>query len=112
MNSENFFKKNKCSINKIYPKLKLKKNTSNINIKPLSIAKKNDLTFYDSKKYKKLANSTYCKRCNFKTKTRRMKKIRSTFAPDSKQYKSRRNLKIRQYKQKLRAFQYEKILFI
>ena len=63
MNSENFFKKNKCSINKIYPKLKLKKNTSNINIKPLSIAKKNDLTFYDSKKYKKLANSTKASYC-------------------------------------------------
>ena len=52
MNSENFFKKNKCSINKIYPKLKLKKNTSNINIKPLSIAKKMILLFMTPKNIK------------------------------------------------------------
>ena len=45
--TEIFFKKNKIQIKKLYPNNKFKKNILINNVKPLSSAKINDLTFYD-----------------------------------------------------------------
>ena len=56
--SINFFKKNKISINKLFPSYKFKKNLLINDVKPLYLAKKNDLTFYDSKKYEDNARSS------------------------------------------------------
>ena len=53
-----FFKKKKINFKKLYPKLNLKDNLFVENVKPLLLAKKNDLTFFDSIKYKLEAKST------------------------------------------------------
>ena len=63
MNSINFFKKKNISIKTLYPNLKIKKNIIVKSIKPLSYASKNDLTFYDSKKYKNFASTTKASFC-------------------------------------------------
>ena len=51
----NFFKKKSLKISSLYPKKKFKKDCIIKNIKPLNSAQKNDLTFYDSNKYKESA---------------------------------------------------------
>ena len=56
--SINFFKKNKIPINKLFPSNKFKKNILINDVKPLYLAKKNDLTFFDSIKYKTQASNT------------------------------------------------------
>ena len=58
-----FFKKKKINLKKLYPKLNLKDNLFVENVKPLLLAKKNDLTFFDSIKYKFEAKSTKAKIC-------------------------------------------------
>ena len=58
MSSNSFFFKNFFSISKLFPKTKFNKNIKINDIKSLGKANKNDLTFFDSKKYKKLANQT------------------------------------------------------
>ena len=63
MVSNNFFFKKKIFISDLFPKEKFKKKVKLNNIKSLGEASKLDLTFYDSKKYKDLANQTkalYC----------------------------------------------------
>ena len=63
MVSNNFFFKKKIYISDLFPKEKFKKKIKLNNIKSLGEATKLDLTFYDSKKYKSLANQTkacYC----------------------------------------------------
>jgi len=67
MNQNIFFtKKNKIKINDILVELKLKKLSSNYNntindIKPLDLANKNDITFFNSVKYKNLLKNTKSK---------------------------------------------------
>ena len=51
MSSNVFFKRNKIKINNIFPNINLSKNFDINDIKPLPLAKKNDLTFFDSIKY-------------------------------------------------------------
>jgi UDP-3-O-[3-hydroxymyristoyl] glucosamine N-acyltransferase len=63
MNSETFFKKNESSLKKLYPNLNFKKNIKINYIKPLEMAEKSDLTFYDNKKYRKLAKNTKASFC-------------------------------------------------
>ncbi len=58
MKSNFFFLKKKLKITDIYPKLKIKKSSLINDVKPLQIAKKNDLTFFDNIKYKTLAEKT------------------------------------------------------
>ncbi len=61
MSSNSFFKKNKISINKISPG-----SQSNFiinEVRPLHLAKKNDLTFFDSIKYKTFALKTKGSAC-------------------------------------------------
>ena len=55
MNSDLFFKKNNIKLNKIFPSLLVKKKFKFGTIKPLISAKENDITFFDSIKYKDLA---------------------------------------------------------
>jgi UDP-3-O-[3-hydroxymyristoyl] glucosamine N-acyltransferase len=63
MKSVNFFKKKKINLKSLYPKL-ISKNTISINdIKPIQLAKKNDLTFFDSQKYKTHALNTKASFC-------------------------------------------------
>ena len=63
MNSINFFKKKKLKISKLFPKSKFKKDILIEDVKPLNTAKKNDLTFFDSIKYKDFALNTKAKFC-------------------------------------------------
>ena len=63
MVSNNFFFKKKIYISDLFPKEKLKKKIKLNNIKSLGEATKLDLTFYDSKKYKNLANRTKARYC-------------------------------------------------
>ena len=63
MNSNFFFKKNKIQIKKIFKDYNLKKNFVIRNIAPLDKAKINDLTFFDSLKYKSLAFNTKASAC-------------------------------------------------
>jgi len=58
-----FFKKKNQKINKIFPSLKLNKDYFIKSIKPLHLATQNDLTFFDSLKYKNLANKTKASAC-------------------------------------------------
>ncbi len=58
-----FFKKKKIKLKKIYPDLKIKNDFFINEVRPLQHAKKNDLTFFDSIKYKIEANSTKSKVC-------------------------------------------------
>ena len=58
-----FFKKKNIKIKKIFPKLNLKNKTLIDEVRPLHLAKKNDLTFFDSIKYKNqavLCKASYC----------------------------------------------------
>ena len=63
MVSNNFFLKKKISISDLFPREKFKKKIKLDNIKSLGEATKLDLTFYDSKKYKNLANQTKARYC-------------------------------------------------
>jgi UDP-3-O-[3-hydroxymyristoyl] glucosamine N-acyltransferase len=56
MNSNIFFKKKNIKINKIFPKIKFKNNFVVNSIQPLSRANDNDITFFDSIKYKDSIN--------------------------------------------------------
>ena len=58
-----FFEIKKISLKKLYPLLKLKKDIIIKGVKPLIIAEENDLTFFDSIKYKSKANLTKSKVC-------------------------------------------------
>ena len=63
MNSINFFEKKNFKINNLFPKNKFKLNNIVKNVKTLNNAAKNDLTFFDSIKYKSMAaetKATYC----------------------------------------------------
>ena len=63
MVSYNFFLKKKIFISDLFPKKKFKKKIKINNIKSLGEATKLDLTFYESKKYKSLANQTKARYC-------------------------------------------------
>ena len=63
MNFDLFFKPNPINLNKYYPHLKIKTNLKIKEIKPLQLAKKNELTFYDSKRYKEIASKTKASFC-------------------------------------------------
>ena len=52
MKSNIFFKKKNISLKKIFPKQKIKENFLVDSIRPLILAKKNDISFFDSIKYK------------------------------------------------------------
>ncbi len=58
-----FFKNKKIKIKKLYPNLKINKDFIIQGVKPLQYAKKKDLTFFDSVKYKSEANSTKAQVC-------------------------------------------------
>ncbi len=62
MNS-NFFKKKKLHINKIFPNIRFKDNIKINDFKTLNLANKNDLTFFDSIKYKDQAKTTKAGLC-------------------------------------------------
>ena len=63
MNSNLFFKKKKIKISKIFPNIIFQNNFVIENIKSLSQAKKNDLTFFDSIKYKNDASTSRAGAC-------------------------------------------------
>ena len=63
MNEPIFFKKKSYSIRNLYPNLKVKKNIKINDIKTLKNAKKSDLTFFDSIKYKLFATKTKASFC-------------------------------------------------
>ena len=63
MVSNNFFLKKKIYISDLFPREKFKKIIKLNNIRSLGEATKLDLTFYDSKKYKSLANQTKARYC-------------------------------------------------
>ena len=63
MVSYNFFLKKKIFISDLFPREKFKKIIKLNNIRSLGEATKLDLTFYDSKKYKSLANQTKARYC-------------------------------------------------
>ena len=63
MNSDSFFKKKKIKLANIFPSRKFNKNFIIKNVKPLKIAKKNDLSFFDSIKYKSDVISTNAGAC-------------------------------------------------
>ena len=59
----NFFNKNKIKVQELFPNKNFKNNSLVSNVKTLNNAKKNDLTFFDSIKYKSLAlktNASFC----------------------------------------------------
>ncbi len=58
-----FFKKKNIKINQLFPSKKFKKNFEINDIKPLAKAAKNDLTFFDSVKYKEIAKDTKASVC-------------------------------------------------
>ena len=59
----NFFEKKSYKIADLFPKTKFKNNKIVSNIKSLKYAKKNELTFFDSIKYKSLALNTQASFC-------------------------------------------------
>tara|TARA_Y100000768_G_scaffold369580_1_gene334622 strand:- start:354 stop:1322 length:969 start_codon:yes stop_codon:yes gene_type:complete len=61
--SSNFFEKKKIKLSKIFPNFKIKKDFIVNNVKPLISANKNDLTFFDSIKYKENASKTKANAC-------------------------------------------------
>ena len=63
MTSNSFFLKKKIKIKKIFPKIRIKENFILNNITSLELAKKNDLTFFDSIKYKLFAEKTKASVC-------------------------------------------------
>jgi UDP-3-O-[3-hydroxymyristoyl] glucosamine N-acyltransferase len=52
MSSNIFFKKKNIKVNILFPKIKFKNNFFVGDVKPLKLAKKNDITFFDNVKYK------------------------------------------------------------
>ena len=58
-----FFEKKKIKASKLFPDLKIKKDFFVTDIKPLYIAKKNELSFFDSVKYKVDASTTKSEIC-------------------------------------------------
>jgi UDP-3-O-[3-hydroxymyristoyl] glucosamine N-acyltransferase len=58
-----FFKNNKIKIKKLYPKINIGKDYTINEVKSLQCADKNDLTFFDSIKYKNEASLTKAKTC-------------------------------------------------
>ena len=58
MSSNKFFLKKNFYISKLFPKIRFSKIIKINDVKSLDKANKNDLTFFDSKKYKNLANQT------------------------------------------------------
>ena len=63
MNSNIFFKKKNIKIKKIFPNHNLEENFDVNSVKPLIFAKKKDITFFDSIKYKDDINFTKAKIC-------------------------------------------------
>ena len=63
MSSNFFFKKKKLKIKEVFPNIALEKNFLINDIKPLQQAKKNDLSFFDSIKYKNDASKTQAGAC-------------------------------------------------
>jgi UDP-3-O-[3-hydroxymyristoyl] glucosamine N-acyltransferase len=63
MSSNIFFKKKNITLNKIFPKLKIKENFVIDSIRPLILAKKNDISFFDSIKYKDDISKTKASVC-------------------------------------------------
>ena len=63
MNSNIFFKKKNIKFNQIFSKAKINKNFIINDVKPLPIAKKNEITFFDSIKYKNEAINTKASAC-------------------------------------------------
>ena len=55
MSSNKFFLKKNFYISKLFPKIKFSKIIEINDVKSLDKANKNDLTFFDSKKYKKFS---------------------------------------------------------
>ena len=63
MNSINFFEKKSLRASKLFPQVIFKKDNTIKNVKTLNIAEKNDLTFFESIKYKDLAKKTKSNYC-------------------------------------------------
>ena len=63
MSSVKFFKKKNIKIGQLYPKINFKNNIKINDIRPLDKAEKNDITFFDSSKYKFIAAKTKAKIC-------------------------------------------------
>ena len=63
MNKNIFFSKKNITLEKLFIKKKFKNNFIVNDIKPLNLAKKNDLTFFDSIKYKSQAENTKGSAC-------------------------------------------------
>ncbi len=63
MSSNLFFKKNSLKLKNIFPKINVKNNFTVKNFKPLYNAKKDEITFFDSVKYKDQANKTNAGAC-------------------------------------------------
>ena len=78
MNKPIFFKKKSHLVNNLFPDLKFKKNIKIEDIRVLRKARKYDLTFFDSIKYKLFASQT---KASFCITTEKLKK----FLPDNVQ---------------------------
>ena len=63
MNSNFFFKKKTFKLSKIFSSHKFNKDFIINNVKPLNTANKNDLTFFDSPRYKEQALKTNASAC-------------------------------------------------
>ena len=63
MESKKFYQKKSLTFGKLYPKLKIKGKIIIKDIKPLFSASKNDISFFDSIKYKSLAINTKAFAC-------------------------------------------------
>ena len=63
MSSNLFFIKKKIKLNLIFKTYQIKKNFIIEDIKPLNVAKKNDLSFFDSVKYRVQAENTKAGAC-------------------------------------------------
>ena len=63
MESNIFFEKKKIKLGQLFSKIKLKENFFIKDVKPLHIAQKNDITFFDSQKYKDIAYKTKASAC-------------------------------------------------
>ncbi len=61
--TSNFFLKKKIKAQSLFPKQKIKNNFEIESVKPLHLAEKNDLTFFDSVKYKTYAKNTKSRIC-------------------------------------------------
>ena len=63
MSSNIFFKKKNINLKNLFPKKKLEFNFQVKDIKPLHLARKNEITFFDSIKYKEIAEVTKASLC-------------------------------------------------